>query len=180
MSVLRIAALWALPLVLVPILIHLVYRRRHPTIAWPAMQFVRLAVQSRTRAGKMAPADHSGAKNIRGAGRSACARPATLKRNPGCCGKPNGIEFNSRRLAGSFSQHAAETYRRTDPSSRRTSKCRPDAHNNRDAIRCCLGQLHRRRDSNRRPGEIDRSCLSAALRCFRQPSGNVDRCDPLP
>lgn len=52
MSFLQIGALWALPLVVVPLLIHWLYRRRHRTIAWPAMLFLRRATQHQNRPAK--------------------------------------------------------------------------------------------------------------------------------
>lgn len=53
MSFLRLGALWALPLVLIPIVVHLIHRRRHPTMAWPAMMFLRRASQARRGPAKL-------------------------------------------------------------------------------------------------------------------------------
>ena len=53
MSFLRLEALWALPLVLLPILIHLIHRRKHPTVPWAAMMFVGRATQSRRGGAKI-------------------------------------------------------------------------------------------------------------------------------
>jgi hypothetical protein len=47
MSFLQAGALWALPLILLPLLIHWLYRRRHQTIEWPAMLFLRRAAEHR-------------------------------------------------------------------------------------------------------------------------------------
>ncbi|KAA5544454.1 hypothetical protein FYK55_08980 [Roseiconus nitratireducens] len=43
MSFLRLGVLWALPLVLTPLLIHWIHRHRHPTMPWAAMMFLRQA-----------------------------------------------------------------------------------------------------------------------------------------
>ncbi|MCA9135581.1 MAG: BatA domain-containing protein [Planctomycetales bacterium] len=53
MSFLRLGALWALPLVLLPILIHLIHRRRHPTIPWAAMMFLQRAAHARRGGAKL-------------------------------------------------------------------------------------------------------------------------------
>ncbi|QDV46865.1 hypothetical protein Enr13x_67740 [Stieleria neptunia] len=53
MSFLRLGALWALPLVLIPIVIHLIHRRRHPTAPWAAMMFLRRATQARRGPAKL-------------------------------------------------------------------------------------------------------------------------------
>ncbi|QEF96708.1 hypothetical protein Mal15_07360 [Stieleria maiorica] len=53
MSFLRLGALWALPLVLIPIVIHLIHRRRHPSAPWAAMMFLRRASQSRRGPAKL-------------------------------------------------------------------------------------------------------------------------------
>ena len=45
MSFLQPLLLWALPALLLPVLVHLWHRRRHRTIPWAAMQFLREAVQ---------------------------------------------------------------------------------------------------------------------------------------
>lgn len=47
MSFLRLGAMWALPLVILPILIHLIHRRRHRTMPWAAMMFLHRATESR-------------------------------------------------------------------------------------------------------------------------------------
>lgn len=47
MSFLQVGALWALPMVVVPLVIHWLYRRRHQTVAWPAMIFLQRASQNR-------------------------------------------------------------------------------------------------------------------------------------
>ncbi|MEO1615631.1 MAG: BatA domain-containing protein [Planctomycetota bacterium] len=43
MTLLRPEALWALPLVLIPLIIHLIHRRRFQTVSWAAMSFLRVA-----------------------------------------------------------------------------------------------------------------------------------------
>ncbi|MCC9599724.1 BatA domain-containing protein [Stieleria sp. JC731] len=53
MSFLRLEALWALPLVLAPLIIHLLHRRRHPTVAWPAMMFLYQATKMRRGPAKL-------------------------------------------------------------------------------------------------------------------------------
>ncbi|WP_182866344.1 BatA domain-containing protein [Rhodopirellula sp. JC639] len=53
MSFLRLGALWALPLVLIPIVIHLIHRRRHPSAPWAAMMFLRRASQTRRGPAKL-------------------------------------------------------------------------------------------------------------------------------
>ncbi|MCO8120155.1 BatA domain-containing protein [Stieleria sp. TO1_6] len=53
MSFLRSAALWFLPLVLIPIVIHLIHRRRHPTMPWAAMMFLHRAAGSRRGPAKL-------------------------------------------------------------------------------------------------------------------------------
>lgn len=53
MSFLRLGALWALPLVLLPILIHLLHRRRHPTAPWAAMMFLQRAALARRGSAKL-------------------------------------------------------------------------------------------------------------------------------
>lgn len=47
MSFLRFVALAALPLALLPIVIHLLHRRRHPVVPWAATMFLRRATASR-------------------------------------------------------------------------------------------------------------------------------------
>lgn len=53
MSFLRLGALWALPLILLPIVIHLIHRRRHPTVPWAAMMFLERATRSRRGGAKL-------------------------------------------------------------------------------------------------------------------------------
>ncbi|OYP35761.1 BatA domain-containing protein [Rhodopirellula sp. MGV] len=53
MSFLRVEALWALPLVLAPLIIHLLHRRRHPTMQWPAMMFLYQATKMRRGPAKL-------------------------------------------------------------------------------------------------------------------------------
>ena len=53
MSFLRLGALWALPLVLLPIVIHLLHRRRHPSQPWAAMMFIKRATQMRRGPAKL-------------------------------------------------------------------------------------------------------------------------------
>ncbi|MEO1528358.1 MAG: BatA domain-containing protein [Planctomycetota bacterium] len=47
MSFLRLIALTALPLALLPIVIHLLHRRRHPVVPWAATMFLRRATATR-------------------------------------------------------------------------------------------------------------------------------------
>ena len=47
MSFLRLSALWALPLVVLPVVVHLLHRRRHPAVKWAATMFLRRATASR-------------------------------------------------------------------------------------------------------------------------------------
>ena len=47
MSFLQVGALWALPLVLMPIVIHLVQGRNHQTTQWAAMMFLQRAMDAR-------------------------------------------------------------------------------------------------------------------------------------
>jgi hypothetical protein len=53
MTFLQPFILWALPLLLVPIIIHLVNRMRHRTVHWAAMQFLLQATQSSTSHAKL-------------------------------------------------------------------------------------------------------------------------------
>ncbi|MCD0458538.1 BatA domain-containing protein [Roseiconus lacunae] len=53
MSFLRIEALWAIPLIVVPLIIHWLHRRRHPTMQWPAMMFLYQATKMRRGPAKL-------------------------------------------------------------------------------------------------------------------------------
>src|ERR1043165_6940429 len=53
MTFLQSFILWGLPLLLVPIIIHLVNRMRHRTAPWAAMQFLLQATQRSTRHAKL-------------------------------------------------------------------------------------------------------------------------------
>jgi hypothetical protein len=53
MTFLQSFVLWGLPLLLVPIIIHLVNRMRHRTVHWAAMQFLLRATQSSTSHAKL-------------------------------------------------------------------------------------------------------------------------------
>ncbi len=49
MTFLQPFILWALPLILLPVLIHLFNRLRHRPMPWAAMQFLRSATRKSTR-----------------------------------------------------------------------------------------------------------------------------------
>src|SRR6476646_8767608 len=53
MTFLQPFVLWGLPLLLVPIIIHLVNRMRHRTVHWAAMRFLLQATQSSTSHAKL-------------------------------------------------------------------------------------------------------------------------------
>src|SRR4051812_50102389 len=53
MTFLQSFVLWGLPLLLAPIIIHLVNRMRHRTVHWAAMQFLLQATQSSTSHAKL-------------------------------------------------------------------------------------------------------------------------------
>src|SRR5678815_2320844 len=53
MTFLQSFILWGLPLLLLPIIIHLVNRMRHRTVPWAAMRFLLKATQSSTSHAKL-------------------------------------------------------------------------------------------------------------------------------